>query len=147
MNEQSYIPQKELDKVPKSISIDQMDIMKKQMETSICKIECPSGGFGTGFFCKIYFPDEFHLLPVLITNNHVLNENDIKIGNHIIFTLNDEKLCFRIFIDDERKTYTNKLYDITIIELKNKDGLFGYSFLEIDYQPFLNQNNYDFRKN
>ena len=141
MNNLNYIPQKELDKIPKSISIEQMDIIKRQMQTCICKIICPTGGFGTGFFCKIYFPDEFHLLPVLMTNNHVLNENDIKSGNSIIFTLNNEELRFKIMIDNERKTYTNSAYDITIIELKQNDGLFGYSFLEIDYQTFINENN------
>ena len=124
----NYIPEKELDKIPKSISIEQMDIIKMQMKTSICKIICPSGGFGTGFFCKIYFPDEFHLLPVLMTNNHVLNENDIKPGNSIIMTLDNEKLRFKIIIDNQRKIYTNTEYDITIIELNQKDGLFGYSF-------------------
>ena len=67
MIEQNFIPEKELDKIPKSISFEQMDIIRNQMEKSICKIKCQNGGFGTGFFCKIYFPDEFHLLPVLIT--------------------------------------------------------------------------------
>ena len=32
------------------------------------------GSKGTGFFCKIPFPNNNHLLPVLITNNHVMNE-------------------------------------------------------------------------
>jgi hypothetical protein len=76
-----------------------------------------------------------------MTNNHVLNENDIKSGNSIIFTLNNEELRFKIVIDNERKTYTNSAYDITIIELKQNDGLFGYSFLEIDYQFYINENN------
>ena len=47
-----------------------------QMENSICKIILEDGEKGTGFFCKIPFNSD--LLPVLITNNHVLNENDIE---------------------------------------------------------------------
>ena len=54
------------------------------MEKSIVKIKCLEGGFSSGFFCQIPFPNEFNLLPVLITNNHVLNHNDIIIGKKII---------------------------------------------------------------
>ena len=38
------------------------------------------------------------------------------------------KLCF----DDSRYFYTNKEYDITIIEIKRNDGLDMESFFEID---------------
>ena len=34
------------------------------MEKSICKIKNSKGDFGTGFFCKMPFPDEFKLLRV-----------------------------------------------------------------------------------
>ena len=63
------------------------------MKISICKIkkEKEKDIFGTGFFCKIPFPDQFTLLPVLITCNHVLDINDISIGNKINFSLNNEK--------------------------------------------------------
>ena len=46
------------------------------MENSICKIILEDGEKGNGFFCKI--PFNSNLLPVLITNNHVLNENYIE---------------------------------------------------------------------
>ena len=29
---------------------------------------------GAGFFCKILFPDNKNILPVLITNNHIIKE-------------------------------------------------------------------------
>ena len=52
-------------------------IILSQMENCICKIIKDNGEKGTGFFCTIPFPDEKNLLQVLITNNHVLNEDDI----------------------------------------------------------------------
>ena len=33
--------------------------------------------FGTGFPCKIPFPTEKELLPILITNNHIINEKTL----------------------------------------------------------------------
>ena len=143
MDTKSYKPEKELNDHPQSIGLEQIEIIKEKMEKSICKIKCPKQGFGTGFFCKIPFPNEFNLLPVLITNNHVLNESDIMIGNSFIFSLKNNKLVSQLFFNNERRTYTNKLYDITILELKQNDGLSGYSFLEIDDNVFKdNPNNY-----
>ena len=139
----SYNPEKELNEHPQSIGLEQMDIIKQKMEKSICKIKCPKGGFGTGFFCKMPFPNEFNLLPLLITNNHVLDDTDIKVGNSFIFSLKNDELVFKILFHNKRKTYTNKKYDITMIELRQSDGLKGYSFLEIDDNVFMdNPNNY-----
>ena len=115
-----YIPEKRLDKYPSSVSHEKMQIINEQMEKCICKIECRNDETGTGFFCKIPFPDELNLLPVLITNNHVLEEKDIIPGKKIKFSLNENKYSFEILMDDIRRTYTNKDYDITIIEIKKK---------------------------
>ena len=56
----------------------------KQQEKSLCQITTEIGK-ATGFLCKI--PD-----PVLITNNHVLNETQLKPGKkiHIYFTDKNE---------------------------------------------------------
>jgi len=128
--------EKELKNHPTAISLEQMDKIKEQMEKSVCKIICPKGGYGTGFFCKIPFPDEFNLLRVLITNNHVLGENDIIQGYKIKFTLKNDKFIFEILIDKKRKIYTNKEFDITIIEIYEKDNLEHYKLLEIDEDIF-----------
>ena len=59
------------------------------MNISICKIIMKEvKGFGTGFFCRIPFPDSLNFLPVLITCNHILGEKHILNGQKIIFTLN-----------------------------------------------------------
>ena len=43
------------------------------MKKNVCKIKIGNEQ-STGFFCKIPFPDENNLLPVFITNNHVINK-------------------------------------------------------------------------
>ena len=108
-----------------------------QMENCICKIVNDRGGKGTGFFCKIPFPDKNKLLYTLITNNHILNGNDIKNSKiiKIIMYNKDQNIEKKIRIDTSRKKYTiyneKKGIDITIIEIKpNKDKI--NNFLEID---------------
>ena len=95
MEELSYNKEKDLGKMPKSISLEQMDIIKEQMEKSVCKIHCIDGGTGTGFFCKIPFSNEFNLVPILVTNEHVIKEKDIKPGNKIKLSLKMENLFLR----------------------------------------------------
>ena len=56
-----------------------------QLENCICRIYPKNGGKGTGFFTKIKFKNK--LLPVLITNNHVLKEEEIE-NNRIIELIN-----------------------------------------------------------
>ena len=66
-----------------SISYEILETILEQMRNCICLINCKKGGNGTGFFCKIPFPDKYNLLPVLITNNHVLEQKDISNGEEI----------------------------------------------------------------
>lgn len=95
-------------------------------------------GSGTGFFCKIPFPNFYNLLPVLITNNHILNKEDLKINNQILLSINNDLFTYKIYIDNSRKIYTEKdLYDITLIEIKESDGINLNCFLEIDNEDEL----------
>ena len=75
-----------------------------------------------------------HLLKILITNNHILNENDIennKIIDISIYNKENEEELKKIRIDNTRIKYTNKKLDVTIIEIKpNKDEI--NNFMEID---------------
>ena len=83
--------EKNLDDYPLPVTIDKTKIILKQMENYICKIENKNGN-GTGFFC--YIPNKKKLLPVLITNNHVINKDIIKNGNKIIISFyKDKKKC------------------------------------------------------
>ena len=60
-----------------------------QTETKICKIIGKITG--TGFFIRIPYPDKFHLLPILTTNNHVLKDEDLSINKVINLTINNDK--------------------------------------------------------
>ena len=115
---------------PQSIKIEILKVILEQIQKSICKIQCKKGQSATGFFCLIPFPDKTSQLRTLITNNHVLGESEIDIGSKITFSLNKEDKFIKI--DDSRRVYTNKKYDITIIELKISDGIKNDSYLEID---------------
>jgi len=123
---------------PTAVDLEGTKQILSQMENCIVKIVKDDGKKGTGFFCKIPFPDESNLLYALITNNHVLDENDIKNGKTINFKLyykeKKKEQAKKIKIDNSRKRFTIKNeegIDITIIEIKpNTDKI--NNFLEID---------------
>ena len=73
---------------------------------------------------------------VLITNNHVLNENVLLPRNIINFSTNDDNNFDQILIDESRLIYTNYDYDITIIQLKEEDNIDNISFFDIYEQIF-----------
>ena len=77
-------------------------IIDEQMEKYICKIYGDHDKFGTGFLCKIPFPDEFKLIPALITNNHVLNENETLKNKTMKISFDDGKITKLIKIIPER---------------------------------------------
>jgi len=126
------IQEKLIEEQPIPVSLEGTKKIIFQMENCICQIYSKNGEKGTGFFCKIPFNNNF--LPVLITNNHVLNEKDIENNNIIDLSINNEKKEIKkIKIDNLRKKYTNseKKTDITIIEIRpNKDRIKNY--LELD---------------
>ena len=113
------------------ISIKNTENILFQMKNCICKIYKKDGIKGTGFFCNIPFPNEFNLLPVLVTNNHILEEKDIQKNKIIEFTINDDKEEKRIIIDSKRLIINCPELDITLIEIKtDKDNI--YNLIEVD---------------
>lgn len=117
-----YRKEKRNQNQPISSSTENLKIMSNQAEKCICKIK-KNEITGTGFFCSIPFPDKYSPLPVLITNNHILEEEDIINGKEIKFSMKNGKFNFNIKIDNSRKTFTSKKYDITVIEIKKDDKL------------------------
>ena len=110
--------------------------MVKQMEECICKIKVGSNE-NIGIFCKIPFPNESNLLPVLITTNLIINEELLykKEESISIFILKEEEKKLdhdeiKLVDLNNRIKYTNKKYDITIIEIKEQDNIKNY--LELD---------------
>ena len=117
---ESGIKEKLLSGYPKVISYECTKKIIEQMEKNICKIKIGNEQ-ATGFFCKIPYKNKI----VLMTNNHVIDENI----NEINIKIKEEKES-RILNLNNRVIYTNKEYDITIIEIDEKDNINNY--LEID---------------
>ena len=110
------------------------------MKNSVCKIHKSNGINCTGFFCKVNYLNDHNFLPVLITNNHVLTEEDIENEKNILISINNEKFNRTIYIDDSRKKFTSSKFDITIIKIKIKeDDNDINNFLEIDETIYKNR--------
>ena len=139
-----YTPQKYLKDHSVPVHYDSMKYILKQMKSSICKINYKDS-YGTGFFCVIPFPNMNNLLPVLITNSHVLGSNELQAGKEIEFTMNDDKYSYKILIYKNRKVYSNtKPFDVSIIEMKIEDyNILKSIFLEVDENMFQNNNYYE----
>ena len=126
----TYIQEKDIDGAIASIQGETLEKINDQKKSCSCKIECNEKGNGSGFFSLIPFPNKAKLLPVLMTNNHVLPKEAIIKGKKININMKEKK--FSYLIDDSTKVYTNKKYDITIIEMSDNYGLDFNKFLEID---------------
>ena len=117
-----------------------------EMEKSMCKIKFDKieneeikKGKGTGFFCEI---ENCPFKYGLFTNNHVLDENNIKLGNiiNIEYLDNDKINKKEIKINKKRKVLTNKEMDYTCIELLESDNIKDY--FKIDPNLFSNNKKY-----
>ena len=116
-HKQIYFP----DKI--SFTKDQNIKIYDQVSYSICKIIKKKEGSGTGFFCLIPLSNNDIKLKALVTNNHVLDINEIFPGCQIKILVNEGSYSKILVIDVNRKLYTNEKYDITIIEIKDSDNL------------------------
>jgi len=118
--------EKSLTKYP-LVTIAETELILKQMRYSICTIKNENGD-GTGFFCQKSNKK------LLMTNNHVINEEIIKNKNIITVKVNDDKIKKNIKIKDY---YTSIKYDTTIIEINDNDeNNENINYLEIDDDIF-----------
>ena len=122
MKKEIYLEEKKLVNMPKSIPYQVSKILNKIMETQICKIACKDVGHERGFFCNILYGWN-STLKVLMTNNHIFNKDDILPNKIIKFSINNNLKNYKIEI------YTNKEYEVTIIEIKEKDKIEKIHFL------------------
>ena len=113
---------------PHIISYECTQTIMEQMKNNIFKVNIGEQQ-GTGFFCKIPFIKKDEMLPVLITNNHVINQD--------LLNKKDATITIKIKDKDEkklklnkRKTYTDVKMDVTIIEIKKEDEI--KDFLQLD---------------
>ena len=111
-----------------------------QNNKCLCKVKCNNGKYINGFLCVIPFINIHNLLPVLITNNDILDDNELKDKKKIYF--NNEKTIYEIVINSSRKTFISKKYNITFIEILEKDKININSFLYIDEDIFKSLDNF-----
>ena len=118
------INEQKLNNYPEIVSLEATEIIINQMKRKICKIYLDNGKKGTGFFCKIQLINNKEL-KVLITNNHLINLE----MERIAISINNDNIIKEIELNNRIK-YTNKEYDITIIEIQEKDNINDH--LELD---------------
>ena len=136
--------EKEIDKYPLQLTIEGTETIIKQMKNTICQI-IKGNTKGTGFFCKVKNPKDNQLITLLITNNHVLNNDYFKKSKSIKFYLHEDHKIKTIPINDSRIIYTNKKLDITFIEIKEEEeNMFNIQYLETEDN--LNVEINDFRE-
>jgi len=119
-----FVKEKLLNKYPSPVTTDETEIILKQMKKSICKIQNKFGE-GSGFFCQISNKK------LLLTNNHVINEELLKNSKLIKVKMSDDTIRKDIKIKDY---YTSINYDTTIIEIDINDEDIHY--LELDDEIF-----------
>jgi len=129
-----YKPEIELENYPKWVSLETTEEIIKQMKTKICKIYLKNGIKATGFFCKISLPN--NQINVLITNNHIINKTIIEEKEIITISINNE---FKKLKLNNRIIYTDKQYDITIIEIKKEDKI-KCDYFEYEQNDFIEKN-------
>ena len=102
---------------------------------SLCKIRYRNM-MASGFCCLIPIFNK-NKVPVLIACEHLINLDNIRKGCNINLDFNDFHELISIRIDERTKIYSDKKFDITIIEIKETDELKDkLLFMEIDEDVF-----------
>ena len=123
-----------------------------KINNKVCKIKCTNGKKGIGFFYKIPVKkNENKYISVLINDSQTLNEKDFDSNKN-----NQIKIILfngvEILIDESRKIYTNKEFEVTITEIKEEEIKDNNIYSEIDNiddksGKFLAIYNYDYDHN
>ena len=128
-NDDIIIPEKKTNGL--KFNLEELEKIKKQMLSGVCKIKDGKSN-GTGFFIKIIDKkNNNRKIGALITNAHVLGKNDIGKDEDIItYELNNKKNYIKGMKD--RKRYIDEILDITIIEIKEQDEIKDEQYLELE---------------
>ena len=110
-----------------SINLKKMQDFIVNLDKKICRIIL-SNSYGTGFLCGIPYPDDDHLLKVLITNNHVLDKTTLEKSEKLCIEINKEKRYINLNI--KRKIWTDKKIDYTIVEILKVDNCDDFLTME-----------------
>ncbi len=138
---ESIIKEKQINNYPLPISNEKTKKILEQMEKCICKIHF-NGENGTGFFCKIYFPSLKKKLKFLITANHVFDLTN-KSNKKITLEIDNGRIIKNIDLNEKRIIYTKEEYDITMIELNDKDNINNFLELEEEINKDYIENIYE----
>ena len=115
--------------------------INEQSKLSICKVFGNGKKVGTGFLCKI--PYESENFPVLITNKNIINKDELLSKNKIEITFNNDREERVIDIISERKIFSSKKYDITIIQIiPEKDDIQKFIDTEISNENYIDRSIY-----
>ena len=116
-----------------SVSVEQI----KKVSRAICKIVLKeTKENSTGFFLNI--SPSFNCL---LTNYHVISQDKVN-SNCVIQIENDSGICIELKLDQKERFIKcfDKPIDITVIQIKNTDGIIKYfNFLQYD-KNFTNEN-------
>ena len=116
----------------------------KEIFNSVVRIEMDSGR-ATGFFLKIKIKDRE--LNALITNYHVITQNDVDFMKKIYIYYNSkEKEIRKQIILNSKKRFIRCFpdpIDITVIEINNYDYIPDYKFLTPDLDYKIGYNDYN----
>ena len=129
--------EKRLKFYPLPITLAKSSAIIEQMKTSICKIITKNGKC-TGFFCSI--PYQNAALPVLITNNHIINEPMLRENRALNITVNEDKGAKKIKLFRNKKIFIDPSNELTIIEIIPEIDKI-YNFLELDEDVFSREKN------
>ena len=110
------------------ISLKAIEKINSQIKKSICLIKSEGKKY-TGFFCKILYKSK--LIPVLVTNSHILCENYYKKKQILNIISNNEEKSIKIDRSRNIFIYT-KFYTAFIEIIPNIDKIKMAVFLEED---------------
>ena len=119
--------------LPDPVSSEGTHKTTDQTNNSTCRVHNENRK-GTGFFVKI--PYKSDLPPVLITNNQVINKDDILSIKSISIYINNDKKIKTLILDRNRKIYANEKNNITIIEIKENEDNLNNKYLELEDEIF-----------
>ena len=104
----------------------------KKFDECICKMVGQDNISGTGFFCKIQYKNK--LIPVLMTNYHVINDDYISNKKFLKVYIKEKYYMIDININNKLYSSIRDKYDIMIIKLNEDEKI--KNFLEIDPNIF-----------
>ena len=128
-----------------NLTLKNTKILFEKAEKSICEI-ITDKGYGTGFFCKIKYPNKFNEIYCLITNYHVITKEILINKENIEIKLNNEEI--KISLNLYRRIWINEEIDFTCIEILKEDNIIEkINTFEIDDNCYnINYNNEEYDK-